>query len=104
CADLRSPAHALPVRSATSLLVLHHSRSPPYPLSLHDALPILSGPPTAYWPSTGVMSRSEENTTTAVVPPPCASSRKTRILWRCRSEEHTSALQSRFDLVCRLLL
>src|SRR5699024_12189977 len=25
-------------------------------------------------------------------------------LWRDRSEEHTSELQSRFDLVCRLLL
>src|SRR5699024_12837971 len=25
-------------------------------------------------------------------------------LWRARSEEHTSELQSRFDLVCRLLL
>src|SRR5207249_10011371 len=24
--------------------------------------------------------------------------------WRARSEEHTSELQSRFDLVCRLLL
>src|SRR6185312_17228109 len=24
--------------------------------------------------------------------------------WRCRSEEHTSELQSRSDLVCRLLL
>src|SRR5699024_12699324 len=24
--------------------------------------------------------------------------------WQCRSEEHTSELQSRFDLVCRLLL
>src|SRR5438067_4526234 len=24
--------------------------------------------------------------------------------WSCRSEEHTSELQSRFDLVCRLLL
>src|SRR5207249_6001507 len=25
-------------------------------------------------------------------------------VWRSRSEEHTSELQSRFDLVCRLLL
>src|SRR5699024_12079072 len=24
--------------------------------------------------------------------------------WACRSEEHTSELQSRFDIVCRLLL
>src|SRR5699024_12844458 len=27
-----------------------------------------------------------------------------RTAWRMRSEEHTSELQSRFDLVCRLLL
>src|SRR5699024_12266387 len=26
------------------------------------------------------------------------------VLWEYRSEEHTSELQSRFDLVCRLLL
>src|SRR3989442_15666068 len=58
-----------------------------YTLSLHDALPISSAatrspPPTAprsrSWPSTG----------------PGAS----------RSEEHTSELQSRPHLVCRLLL
>src|SRR5207249_5527740 len=28
----------------------------------------------------------------------------TKLLWPNRSEEHTSELQSRFDLVCRLLL
>src|SRR5450432_3213787 len=28
----------------------------------------------------------------------------TDLLWRARSEEHTSELQSRSDLVCRLLL
>src|SRR5207249_12150065 len=39
-----------------------------------------------------------------------SSWRRTRISnssamsWRSRSEEHTSELQSRFDLVCRLLL
>src|SRR5699024_11854289 len=31
-------------------------------------------------------------------------SRRTRVGTRARSEEHTSELQSRFDLVCRLLL
>src|SRR6266513_5837233 len=52
-----------------------------YTLSLHDALPIFGGGPhdrrvaiTLSWPTSG------------------------------RSEEHTSELQSRFDLVCRLLL
>src|SRR6266496_6419479 len=51
-----------------------------YTLSLHDALPIST---TAYWK-----------------PPQVPSSG-----WRrSRSEEHTSELQSRRDLVCRLLL
>src|SRR6202046_5968224 len=53
-----------------------------YTLSLHDALPICSRCPRTWW-------------------------RSWRWGWRprlCRSEEHTSELQSRFDLVCRLLL
>src|SRR6266513_6466196 len=52
-----------------------------YTLSLHDALPI----PT--WCSTTAPCRSGTSS------PPTI-----------RSEEHTSELQSRFDLVCRLLL
>src|SRR5436305_6532769 len=64
--------------------------SPPetYTLSLHDALPICSAPGSccAAWPS----SR------TPPAPPPSRA-------W-CRSEEHTSELQSRPHLVCRLLL
>src|SRR6267378_8568200 len=52
-----------------------------YTLSLHDALPIS----TRKCPLRGSWSRR---------PRPCAA----------RSEEHTSELQSRRDLVCRLLL
>src|SRR6266704_7185046 len=52
-----------------------------YTLSLHDALPICCRrrcrPPAGAWPRTPSSGRSEE---------------------------HTSELQSRFDLVCRLLL
>src|SRR5204863_8698475 len=58
-----------------------------YTLSLHDALPISlarSSFPTA--------SPCNRNSTS-----PSAS-------WPARSEEHTSELQSRRDLVCRLLL
>src|SRR6266436_10376866 len=51
-----------------------------YTLSLHDALPI-SEPPTGPWS----MARTSWST--------CS-----------RSEEHTSELQSRLHLVCRLLL
>src|SRR6266536_2747814 len=53
------------------------------------------------FPATPISSRS--------VRPPTTSARNTK--WpagerrrRCRSEEHTSELQSRVDLVCRLLL
>src|SRR5215203_7454698 len=52
-----------------------------YTLSLHDALPI---PPPGRPPSPGT-------------PPPPPH-------WPARSEEHTSELQSRQYLVCRLLL
>src|SRR5215813_15639455 len=52
-----------------------------YTLSLHDALPISSSPPTP--PATS-----------------CSCSPPARM----RSEEHTSELQSRPHLVCRLLL
>src|SRR5699024_11616142 len=39
-----------------------------------------------------------------VLRPPIIPGRVQPASRRCRSEEHTSELQSRFDLVCRLLL
>src|SRR5699024_11220232 len=97
-----------------------HSRQPPspdtathatYTLSLHDALPI-SAPKscaakatTCSWgcrmaPRCAVRSYyprcwRESSAAARIIAPHRAS-------WR--SEEHTSELQSRFDLVCRLLL
>src|SRR5699024_12260863 len=83
------------------------SKHPPppslYTLSLHDALPIfveldLSGDSTQRFTSTTTLSFS------AV---PGASTFVDLVdgeLSSIRSEEHTSELQSRFDLVCRLLL
>src|SRR2546421_12853585 len=56
-----------------------------YTLSLHDALPISSRPGTA--PQRRPRRRRERPRSRAT-----------------RSEEHTSELQSRSDLVCRLLL
>src|SRR6266496_6786242 len=60
-----------------------------YTLSLHDALPICTRSPscgvTAAWCAPGSWTWR---------PPPTSA----------RSEEHTSELQSRRDLVCRLLL
>src|SRR2546421_3974489 len=64
-----------------------------YTLSLHDALPILAGVvPLQRLPLRhGVACPTEH-------PRQCATTK------RKRSEEHTSELQSRSDLVCRLLL
>src|SRR6478672_13709486 len=56
-----------------------------YTLSLHDALPI--------WRH-AVPRRDRRHADGGADPP----------LSACRSEEHTSELQSRSDLVCRLLL
>src|SRR5258707_13042664 len=63
-----------------------------YTLSLHDALPISRARfPTKSW------SRKSPNS--------CSSTSKTnRREGHARSEEHTSELQSRQYLVCRLLL
>src|SRR5438874_10515545 len=64
-----------------------------YTLSLHDALPILGGCSS---PRGGNRSSIRSS-----------SSLRPRFCWAqgaARSEEHTSELQSRRDLVCRLLL
>src|SRR5207249_7518167 len=90
-----------------------------YPLSLHDALPICGTPdPTPRTTGTptcraatarprcrGVASRGFGRVAGPAAAP--ASSRRHSTNDECRSgrsEEHTSELQSRFDIVCRLLL
>src|SRR5437764_11295036 len=60
-------------------------------LSLHDALPICSVP------ASGLEVRASTNR-----PPPTCRAVSTAC--SCRSEEHTSELQSPMYLVCRLLL
>src|SRR5207249_12159353 len=62
-----------------------------YTLSLHDALPI-----------SGIFDRSQRLSGKAILCPP--NLRGSACGTSPRSEEHTSELQSRFDLVCRLLL
>src|SRR2546429_4795357 len=64
-----------------------------YTLSLHDALPISNEPPDpgSAAPSSLQTIPSHTTTTSATSQP-------------SRSEEHTSELQSRLHLVCRLLL
>src|SRR3712207_6996318 len=74
-----------------------------YTLSLHDALPILATASgrrrrsIAHWRST---QRTSMHSTTSRR----SSSPRVGSTWRSRSEEHTSELQSRQYLVCRLLL
>src|SRR5690606_40904335 len=85
-----------------------------YTLSLHDALPICTAPPSSrYQP--GARSTVSSDTqlpprATPVTPlrrmpsPPVPPAGTRRPRDRRRSEEHTSELQSRENLVCRLLL
>src|SRR5206468_11264529 len=63
-----------------------------YTLSLHDALPIYARRQAAFYQPAGASRRGRGVTADA----PGSASR--------RSEERTSELQSRSDLVCRLLL
>src|SRR3989442_5327791 len=75
-----------------------------YTLSLHDALPIFRHrrrPRRQCAPS--VSSRAPWRLWHASQPPPPLRP-QSRLHFRQRSEEHTSELQSRPHLVCRLLL
>src|SRR2546422_10368954 len=65
-----------------------------YTLSLHDALPIWSG-----WCGRFRADRSRGHGPDRPGRPPRRARHR-----RARSEEHTSELQSRLHLVCRLLL
>src|SRR2546422_5402416 len=72
-----------------------------YTLSLHDALPILAGPDHADVVVERASRQLEERGVDLLV------SNQLHPAWRAalrRSEEHTSELQSRLHLVCRLLL
>src|SRR5207248_9215300 len=86
----------------------------PYTLSLHDALPILSDTLADFFARAGFPRerilpiyygfdadlfpfRERGRNEGASVPP-------TVVMHGSRSEEHTSELQSPYDLVCRLLL
>src|SRR5690349_23584749 len=84
-----------------------------YPLSLHDALPIC--PCAGSRTSTAELRRASRSIQRRELWLPVSSSEVQRnTTRRCgsrracamasRSEEHTSELQSRRDLVCRLLL
>src|SRR5690606_39493049 len=97
----------------------HHT--PIAPLSLHDALPIYrpliarlsaSVPPAVHTTSLGrapsaaaSCSRASSSARCAALPGPCREEAlPVSPSAATRSEEHTSELQSRENLVCRLLL
>src|SRR3712207_6910140 len=72
-----------------------------YTLSLHDALPILVS-----WSCISVKLTASTATTASEssMKSPSWLSPSSPMVWSRRSEEHTSELQSRQYLVCRLLL
>src|SRR5207247_4872983 len=82
----------------------------PSPLSLHDALPICAGSSPSVSSAPGSRSPSRHAIVRVDWPAEAVTSRNRTLRWigktPCwlRSEEHTSELQSRVDLVCRLLL
>src|SRR5204863_6442367 len=94
--DLGSPRYS-PTFSST-----HTATTDAYTLSLHDALPISCRAVRCdrfdRWPSIASSRLS------SAVSPSGKNSRNTTRSENPRSEEHTSELQSRRDLVCRLLL
>src|SRR2546429_2909457 len=67
-----------------------------YTLSLHDALPIYS------W--SACAPRNNDRNRSGIVNSQCSGRILRPSFTRIRSEEHTSELQSRLHLVCRLLL
>src|SRR2546422_11535163 len=71
-----------------------------YTLSLHDALPIWRRSSSRAWGTSISTRRRRGNSSRRIAWPagPCSTSPYGR------SEEHTSELQSRLHLVCRLLL
>src|SRR5438105_11594264 len=87
-----------------SLLFLSRLPPPPaiYTLSLHDALPICASPRRV--PAPGRSARRRPRAAAPAQPHTGARRRECGPSAGRRSEEHTSELQSRVDLVCRLLL
>src|SRR2546422_8164672 len=97
---------------SSSFFFFFNDTAPPeiYPLSLPDALPISRRRDRPHRRSTAprptrprIQVRRPAAALRGARPPPFRRARSTK--WRrSRSEEHTSELQSRLHLVCRLLL
>src|SRR5437868_9888366 len=89
--------------------VVHLHLTPPahlYTLSLHDALPISHTPYLTPLLSEDYFGYREiaRMRRSGLLDDAEAERRRADTTFMVRSEEHTSELQSRFDLVCRLLL
>src|SRR5205085_12529733 len=90
-------SHALLLRRLPPSVFFHDPATPEiYTLSLHDALPIS-------WSRVQALRRRSPATRLWRGSPRWARTTR-RMAARCRSEEHTSELQSQSNLVCRLLL
>src|SRR5207248_11728110 len=97
-------------------------RPPIYVLSLHDALPILPRGPNVGTVERALYEATPLHSLAALVAVPLCAAMYTLVAYALlsllrrrgakganetadtRSEEHTSELHSRFDIVCRLLL
>src|SRR5206468_10864363 len=104
-----------PCTHVTIFLSTSSFTAPPPPalhtLSLHDALPIFSTGRVTVRPAVPAPETTIGTSRSAGVSPPCSAIFDFLLVYTTpgwampmRSEEHTSELQSRSDLVCRLLL
>src|SRR5699024_12576768 len=97
----------LPLRPFLVFFLHHPTPTQIYTLSLHDALPIYTLKPGLNLPTNLVCSSTwplSEGQGLRHLQDLQTQRHRAYPFPRMRSEEHTSELQSRFDLVCRLLL
>src|SRR5699024_1641679 len=109
-----SVSRPLLIASHAGRMTVSHTNRMPLPSASHAGLMTLSHAVWNAWPTTAraAFSASQAGRMTVfhtnAIPAPSASHAGLITLfhtnWNARSEEHTSELQSRFDLVCRLLL
>src|SRR5699024_12222741 len=100
----RSSTHTFLARSTPLFFFNATATTEIHTLSLHDALPISERSPYRDWLAWNVAAGSGNSNSFNVVLGSRASASRWDGSSSMRSEEHTSELQSRFDLVCRLLL
>src|SRR5699024_12878078 len=101
-------SHSLSLPYYYFIFFFHNTATPNiYTLSLHDALPIYTSSSSYNWMNNVSPLYLKFDCSIKYII--CSSFSISRIIIFCcfffvRSEEHMSELQSRFDLVCRLLL